>query len=301
MAAGVSGELSGGGRSWSTIATMKIVSSAATEDRTGEVNEMSTRKDPENAAQLVSLVTSWLQREVHTGIREHRNRHHTRLVALGQLKLLPSHIMQNRQRHPQHTQCKQPNQTAKHIRKHNAFIRTRALGRTREALVQHFVEAVQHAAHANHHVAERAVLRFMRRRRFVAACAAPGLRAVFRGRGVAICDDEDAGNGDGDGDDFACAHFFAQDGDAEGIREEGAAIVDGGQVACRCQVYGYVPAAARKGQGAGDEGCHLDHVADGRVLLLARRGVESLVLDGEGDLAQQLGVAAPEDGERRGP
>jgi hypothetical protein len=62
MAAGVSGELSGGGRSWSTIATMKMVSSAATDDKTGEVNEISTRKDPENAVQFVSfhsIKTSW--------------------------------------------------------------------------------------------------------------------------------------------------------------------------------------------------------------------------------------------------
>ena len=34
----------------SVIATMKIVSIPATEDKTGEVREMSTRKDPENVA-----------------------------------------------------------------------------------------------------------------------------------------------------------------------------------------------------------------------------------------------------------
>ena len=49
IAAAVNGELRGGGRSWSTIATMKMVRSAATEDSTGLVNEMRTRKDPENA------------------------------------------------------------------------------------------------------------------------------------------------------------------------------------------------------------------------------------------------------------
>jgi hypothetical protein len=49
IAAGVKGELSGGGRSWSTIATMKMVRSAATEDRTGEVSEIRTRNDPEKA------------------------------------------------------------------------------------------------------------------------------------------------------------------------------------------------------------------------------------------------------------
>jgi hypothetical protein len=49
IAAGVSGEFKGGGRSWSTIATMKMVRRAATEERTGEVSEMRIRKEPENA------------------------------------------------------------------------------------------------------------------------------------------------------------------------------------------------------------------------------------------------------------
>jgi hypothetical protein len=49
IAAGVRGEFSGGGRSWSTIATIKIVRSAATEERTGEVREMSARNAPEKA------------------------------------------------------------------------------------------------------------------------------------------------------------------------------------------------------------------------------------------------------------
>jgi hypothetical protein len=49
IAAGVSGELSGGGSNWSTSATMKIVRSAATEDRTGDVREIRARKAPEKA------------------------------------------------------------------------------------------------------------------------------------------------------------------------------------------------------------------------------------------------------------
>lgn len=36
-------------RSQSAMATRKMVSSAATEERTGEVSEMRTRKEPENA------------------------------------------------------------------------------------------------------------------------------------------------------------------------------------------------------------------------------------------------------------
>jgi len=51
MAAGVRGEYSGGGSSWSTNATMKMVRRAATEERTGEVREMRTRKEPENAVE----------------------------------------------------------------------------------------------------------------------------------------------------------------------------------------------------------------------------------------------------------
>lgn len=48
-AAGVSGEFSGGGSNWSTMATMKMVSKAATEERTGEVRLIRMRKEPENA------------------------------------------------------------------------------------------------------------------------------------------------------------------------------------------------------------------------------------------------------------
>jgi hypothetical protein len=48
----VRGEFKGGGRSWSTIATMKIVRSAATDERTGEVSEIRTRKEPENARKM---------------------------------------------------------------------------------------------------------------------------------------------------------------------------------------------------------------------------------------------------------
>jgi hypothetical protein len=55
IAAGVSGELRGGGRSWSTIATTKIVKSAATEDKTGDVREIRARKAPEKAGAHVSM------------------------------------------------------------------------------------------------------------------------------------------------------------------------------------------------------------------------------------------------------
>jgi 1,4-dihydroxy-2-naphthoyl-CoA synthase len=50
MVADVNGWFKGGGSSWSTMATIKIVRRAATLERTGEVREMRIRKEPENAA-----------------------------------------------------------------------------------------------------------------------------------------------------------------------------------------------------------------------------------------------------------
>jgi len=113
----------------------------------------------------------------------------------------------------------------------------------------------------------------VRRGRLVAAGSASGFRTVLCGGLVAVCDDEDAHNGDGDGNDLARAYFLVEDGNAEGVGEEGGAVVDCGQVAgCRL-VDGYVPTSSCEGEGACDEGCHLEHVADGRNLGLARRGV----------------------------
>lgn len=42
-------------RSQSTIATMKMVRRAATEESTGDVREMSTRNEPEKAVEQVSI------------------------------------------------------------------------------------------------------------------------------------------------------------------------------------------------------------------------------------------------------
>jgi hypothetical protein len=82
MAAGVSGEFSGGGRSWSTIATMKMVRSAATDDRTGEVREIRTRKDPEKAGYSSSAFgTRGLERNELTSICQHGNGHHAGLFS----------------------------------------------------------------------------------------------------------------------------------------------------------------------------------------------------------------------------
>lgn len=189
---------------------MKIVRSAATEDRTGEVSEIRTRKDPEKATQSQYLVQEkrTSKHGIRTSIRQHRNRHHARLFSPRQRKLLPSHVMQNGQRNPEHTDCKQPDQTSKHVREDDTLVWTCALRRTRQPLVQNFVEAIKHASDTNDEVAKSAVLSFMRWRRLVAACAASGFRTVFGGGHVAVCDDEDTGDSDCHGDDFARSDFF---------------------------------------------------------------------------------------------
>lgn len=53
IAAPDKGVLRGGGRSWSINATRKIVRRAATEERTGEVRDMSIKKEPENTIDKV--------------------------------------------------------------------------------------------------------------------------------------------------------------------------------------------------------------------------------------------------------
>ncbi len=117
---------------------------------------------------------------------------------------------------------------------------------------------------------------------------------MFRRRCVAVCDDKDADDGNGYGDYLAGADFFVQNGDAEGVGEEGGAVVDGGQIARCGLVDGYVPTSSCERKGACDEGGHLEHVWHGRNLRLAGCGVEVLVLDHERGLAQELDVSSPE-------
>ena len=202
--------------------------------------------------------------------------------------------MQQRQRDPQHGERKQPDQAAKRVCEDHALVGRGTLGRAREPLVQHLVQPVQHAADTDDQVPECAVLGLVRRGGFVAAGTASRLRAVLRRRGVTIGYHEDAGHGNSDGDDLAGAHLLVQDGDAEGVGEEGGAVVDGGQVGGGGLVDGDVPGAAGEGEGACDEDGHLDHVAHGADQRLARGGVQRLVLHHEGRLAQQLRVAPPE-------
>src|SRR5690242_9354414 len=100
MAALVRGELRGGGSSWSTRATMKMVSRAATEESTGLVREMRTRKEPENAGErlVLGLLVGYFEGVVRmcsrqrakreesrrTRVGQHANGHHPGLLAAGQ-------------------------------------------------------------------------------------------------------------------------------------------------------------------------------------------------------------------------
>lgn len=61
-------------RNQSTKATRKMVSSAATEDKTGDVREMRTRKDPENAKKVSAhTFEEWAGAKTRTGIGEYRD------------------------------------------------------------------------------------------------------------------------------------------------------------------------------------------------------------------------------------
>ena len=209
--------------------------------------------------------------------------------------------MQQGQWNPQHRQGKGANHTAKSICKNHALVGGGSFGRTGQLLVEHLVQAIQHRADANDRVAECTVLCLVRGRGLVAASPAARLGAVLGGRGVTVGHDEDADNGNGHGDNLAQTDLFAQDGDAEGIGEEGGAVVDGRQVRGGGLIDSNVPAAAGQREGTGDGGRHSQHVADGGDEGLARGRVQGLVLHHEGRLAQQLDVAAPESGPGGGP
>ena len=70
MAAPVKGELSGGGSNWSTMATMKMVRSAATEESTGLVSEMRTRKEPEKAGNRSVQISKTKQKNSKRDIQD---------------------------------------------------------------------------------------------------------------------------------------------------------------------------------------------------------------------------------------
>lgn len=218
-----------------------------------------------------------------------------------QLKNLPTHIIQQRQRDPQKTQRESSNETSKRVRKDNALGWIRAFRGARKPLVQHFVQSVENRAHADDEIAKGAVLGFAGGGSLLAAGAAPRFGAVFRGGCVAVRYDEDTRDGDGYCDDLARPDLLVQDRDTEGIRKESRAIVNRRQIARRRQVHSDIPTSTRERQRAGDERSHLEHVVYRRDLRLARRRVQRLVLHHQRRLPQQLDVPAPEGRPRLAP
>ena len=219
------------------------------------------------------------------------------------LEPLNLHKMQERQRNPEHEEREGANARAEGIRKHHPPPGTGPIRRTRHLLIQHLIEAIQHAANPDHHVPQRATPGLGIRRVIRPARAPARLGAVFGGGGdgllgaaVAVRDHEHARDGDGDGDDFGPAQALVQQRHGEGVGEEGAAVVDGREVARGREVDGDVPAPAGDGEGAGDERRPFDDVGHRRLFRLGRGEVEGLVLHHLRGLSQEGEVSAPEGG-----
>lgn len=162
--------------------------------------------------------------------------------------------MQQWQRNPQHRQREHANARAEQVRKNHAAAWTRRLGRTRHALVQDLVEAVQHAADADDQVAQRSVVDvrvwvFLGVTR-LAACAAAGLGSMLRRVRVAIRHDQHADDGHGDREHLAPTQPLAEERYGEGVCKKSRAVVDRGQVGRGRHAHGDVPRAAGNGQSA---------------------------------------------------
>ena len=198
--------------------------------------------------------------------------------------------MQHWERDPQHEQREAPDQAPERHREDHAPPRAGALGRAGVLLVQHLVQAVQHAADADDDIAPRAALHLA----VVLRTTALGAAGFFGRGGVAVCDDEHAGDGDAHGEGFVEAEFVVQQGDAEGIREEGGAVVDGREVARGGEVHGYVPGAAGDGEEGGHEGGGAEHVGDGGRVGVFGGEVQVLGADHLRGCAEKVGVPSPE-------
>ena len=226
-----------------------------------------------------------------TGVSEDGNEEHPRGFAVWQLERLPAHDVQDGQRDPEHEQGEAADQAAERHREDHAAPRAGALGRAGVLLVQHLVQAVQHAADADDDVAPRPALH---RAVLRAAAAALGAAGLFGRRGVAVGDDEHAGDRDRDGEGFVDAELVAQERDAEGVGEEGGAVVDGGEVARGGEVDGDVPGAAGDGEEGGHEGGRFEHIGDGRGVGVFGGEVEVLGADHLRGGAEEVGVPPPE-------
>ena len=199
--------------------------------------------------------------------------------------------MQDRQRDPQHEEREAADQAPEGHREDHAPPGGGPLGRAGVLLVQHLVQAVQHAPDTDDDVAPRAALHLPVLRAAAAALGGTGL--LGRG-GVTVGDDEDAGDRNRDRDGFVDAEFVVQEGDAEGVGEEGRAVVDGGEVAWGGEVDSDVPGAAGDSEEGGDEGGSFEHVRYGRCVGVFVGEVEVLGSDRLRGGAEEVCVASPE-------
>jgi hypothetical protein len=104
IAEGVSSFFIGSGRSSSTIATMKMVSSAATEDSTGEVRLIRTRNEPEKTAKLLVQVDKKRYASELACIGQDADGKHFGCLASGELESFQSGKVQDRKRNPEYTE-----------------------------------------------------------------------------------------------------------------------------------------------------------------------------------------------------
>lgn len=141
--------------------------------------------------------------------------------------------MQDWERHPEKERGEEADARGKGVGKDHAAAGGDAVGRAGEALVQDFVEAVEHGTDANDKVAHEAVGE--------ASFAAAGA-FVVAWAGVAVCHDQDAGNRYQHGNGLVETERFVEQRDGKDVGEKGGAVVDGCQVGGGGHANGNVPA-----------------------------------------------------------
>ena len=117
---------------------------------------------------------------------------------------------------------------------------------------------------------------------------------MFGGRRVAVRDRQYACDGHGDGEDLVKAQLVFQQWNTEGICEECGAVVDGGQVAGRCEIDRDIPGATCNGQGGCNESRCLEDIASWGGMCVAGGEVDFLRLDHLGGGADDGFMATPE-------
>lgn len=121
-------------------------------------------------------------------------------LARRELERLPAEPVQDRQRDPQHEEREEPDAGPERVREDRAPHRRDALRRAGPPLVEHLVQAVEHAARADYHVPEEAGAGGRGGGRRVTLVVGG---AVFR---VAVRDDQNTGDGNEHGERFVEAH-----------------------------------------------------------------------------------------------